>query len=393
MELNHDYLKVSLDDIWENEVFLFLRKKREEPLMKKTFNIAQSNILKQCSPDRKISKSEKRVYSDYETRLIHDWDRAQSDFKETIKLNYFIRMFEVYTYNHHIEFDSEDSEYLHFFILKLSQYNSSIGKVQQFLSYQRCLNKFESNIDFYNYFLPSIWDFEGLINSKLQKVIELWKDSKILDVDFSPKITCLKSKYIGSDIQEDIPLIGKSPFLIPVRSKKPIGIRSQFADEQPKNKKERDRLKEFNSFKFKVKDTFKFVQLDKVKFALHSVFVQLCLHKFISKKETSFEEFLMLFMNLPIPLESRVKWLGNRRELKSLIKILRDDLEILDEDYKLHYFIAIKCFRNPDGVSYLREHLSKPRDKEFRYQILTELLMPLKGLVDNYPNNPNSPQV
>ena len=393
MELYHDYLKVNLEDIWPYESYLFQRNGREDSLMRQTVDSCQFRIINHCDPTVQISKTERKKYSDYEERIVLNWKDAAGNLGKEVELDYFIRGFEVYNYNYSIEFDKNDTEYLHFFALKLSQYNKAIGKVKAFLDYQRCLNDFKSNNSFYEFFSIALLEHDCLISSKLEKAIQIWKASEAVLVEVEPITLPTKTQKYSDPPSEYKPLIENSPSLIPLIEKKPITKGLEDNLNVPKNPEERKRLKEFKSFCFNVENTDTFVSEKKVSDALFTVYIALIEHEFLSKKENDFESFTMIFRNLPIPFDSRVMWLGNRKELQTFIKVLRKDLKVLAHDYNLHYYIALKCFKNRDGVSFLHEHIAEARDKKSSLEELKKILKPLKVLVDSSPQKLNSPQV
>lgn len=393
MELNHDYYKVTVDEVWPYESYLFKRGSRENELMQNTMDLAQFRIIQHCDPFVQISKGEKKKYSDYETRLLLDWENAQGDLKKEVELDFFIRGFEAYEYNQPVEFQKADSEYLHFFVLKLSQYDKKLSKLKPFLDYQRCLNEFNSNESFYEYFSISLLEYEDLISKKLEKALLIWKNSECLEVQTEKIILPEKTKKYSDAPSAKVPLMENSPMLIPLINKQPLTKTLQDVLNLPKNKIEQERLAQFNSFCFNVENTDVFVSQKKVSEALFSIYAALITHNLISGRENDFESFTMIFRNLPIPLNSRVMWLGNRKELQSFIKVLREDLKVLKPDYMLHYYIALKCFKNKDGVSYLHEHIADARDKKDSRTELKKIFHPLKVLLDNSPQKLNSPQV
>lgn len=393
MELSHDYYKVSLDDIWANESYLFKQGKRDIEVMQNTVDLFQFRITQHCDPFIQISRGEKKKYSDYETRKLLEWENALGDLSKEVELDFFVRGFEMYEYNHPVEFQKEDSEYLHFFILKLSQYEKKIGKVKSFLDYQRCLNDFTSNEAFYEYFSFALLEYEGLISKKLDKAILMWKESETVKIKTDVITLPKKTKKYSDSPTENTPLVENSPFLIPLINKQPLTKKLQDVLDVPKNKAEQERLAKFNSFCFYVENTDEFVSEKKVNDTLFLIYTALIGHDLISRRENDFESFTMIFRNLPIPLDARVMWLGNRKELQSFIKVLREDLKVLKPDYMLHYYIALKCFKNKDGVSYLHEHIADARDKKDSRTELKKIFYPLKVLLDNSPQKLNSPQV
>lgn len=393
MELNHDYYKVTVNEVWPYESYLFQRGERDNELMQTTMGLAQLRIIQHCDPFFKISRGEKKKYSDYETRLLLNWDDALRDLKKEVKLDFFIRGFEAYEYNHPVEFQKEDSEYLHFFVLKLSQYEKKLSKLKPFLDYQRCLNQFKNNESFCEFISFTLLEYDDLISKKLDKAILLWKTSESINVETDKIKLPEKTKRYSDPPNEETPLVENSPMLIPLVNKQPLTKKLQDILEIPKNKLDQERLSSFNSFIFNVENTDGFVSQEKVNNALLSIYTALITHNFISRRENDFESFTMIFRNLPIPLDSRVMWLGNRKELQSFIMVLRNDLKVLAPDFKLHFWIALKCFKNKDGVSYLHEHIADARDKKDGRSELKKILHPLKVLLDNSPQKRNSPQV
>ncbi len=347
MEPIFENFEINTLDIWPYESSQFLNEKRTSEQIKRIKTDLEFLIVN-TRREQILNKKPKTIFpfvtaEDYDNgtnkqywgRYINEIFAAVTLF-DRIKLGYFNvidsnGVDSMFSYEQDIMIDPNNDEFDYWFALKLSQYETGIKYVFEFLDYQH-QEVFKSDVSSFCEFLEDVIlqfkdDFlDEKVCQKTQKWIESHK-TKVTERNES----LITTKVVKSDTQEK-QIIGKyRTFLI---------------------KKAESNPEYFN--------------LNRNDAALVDLWNDMTQAGLIGK--ITIEKFKKIFMNFHINKENRIVWLKSIKSLIEFVRALRNSKKIVALDGVDHWLITMECFVMKKSKDIKYNSLAKPESKDSPYK-------------------------